>query len=159
MCQQQICFSNAKHMPNALLLDMYLWGKYANIHATYEVAPMNDIARITIHGWQLWSHSQITYTELVTSWNQSKSMTRQPKKTMRVVSKFNMGDLLLLKNHQKGCPWHAKDLFNLCICKLINDRAFYSQNPLVSPHLKHLNWILLSCLVWLQLYLHFDQLL
>ena len=35
------------HIPK--LVDMYLGGMYANIHATYEVAPMSDVARITVH--------------------------------------------------------------------------------------------------------------
>ena len=33
------------HMPK--LLDVHLWKKHANIYATYEVAPINDVARIT----------------------------------------------------------------------------------------------------------------
>ena len=32
------------------LLDVDLWGKYANMYVTYEVAPINDAAIITIHG-------------------------------------------------------------------------------------------------------------
>ena len=35
------------HMFKAL--DMYLWGKYANIHAIYEVAPIDYVARIVVH--------------------------------------------------------------------------------------------------------------
>ena len=30
------------------LLDMHLWGQYTNIHAIYEFAPINDVARITV---------------------------------------------------------------------------------------------------------------
>ena len=33
--------------------DTLLWRKYANIHATYEVAIINDVARITRHRQQL----------------------------------------------------------------------------------------------------------
>ena len=45
---QQICPQMAKiwHMPK--LLDMNLWGKYANIHVTYEVASIDNIARIAL---------------------------------------------------------------------------------------------------------------
>ena len=28
---------------------MHLLGKYANIHATYKVAPINNVGRITVH--------------------------------------------------------------------------------------------------------------
>ena len=33
----------------AKLLNGHLWSKYANIHATYEIAPINSIPRITVH--------------------------------------------------------------------------------------------------------------
>ena len=39
----QICYVSK-------LLDMYLWEKYANVHATYEVVPISDVARITVQG-------------------------------------------------------------------------------------------------------------
>ena len=32
-----------KICPMARLHDMHLWGEYANIHATYQVAPINDV--------------------------------------------------------------------------------------------------------------------
>ena len=28
---------------------MHLWKKYASMHATYEVCPLNSMARITVH--------------------------------------------------------------------------------------------------------------
>ena len=37
------------HMPK--LLDMHLWEKYVNIQATYEVAPIYDVARVAVHRW------------------------------------------------------------------------------------------------------------
>ena len=41
----QIC-----HMPK--LFNVQLHGKFANIHAMYKVVPINDVARITVHGLQ-----------------------------------------------------------------------------------------------------------
>ena len=41
-CQQEIC-----HIPK--LLNVHLWGKNANVYVTYEVAPINDVARIAVH--------------------------------------------------------------------------------------------------------------
>ena len=35
------------HMPK--LLNMHLWEKYANICGTYEVASINNVARIAVH--------------------------------------------------------------------------------------------------------------
>ena len=41
--------SNAINMPNAKkLLNVHQSGKYVNIYATFEVAPINDVARITV---------------------------------------------------------------------------------------------------------------
>ena len=31
------------------LFNAHLWGKYANIYSIYEAAPINDVARITVH--------------------------------------------------------------------------------------------------------------
>ena len=36
------------------LLNMHLWGKYANTRATYEVAPINDVARIAVPTRRRW---------------------------------------------------------------------------------------------------------
>ena len=33
------------------LFTMRVWEKYANIPATYEFSPINDVARITVHRW------------------------------------------------------------------------------------------------------------
>ena len=42
MCLQQICHSNATNMSK--LLNVYLWGKNTNIHATDEVASITNVA-------------------------------------------------------------------------------------------------------------------
>ena len=34
--------------PMPKLLDVHLWGTYANIHATYEVAHINDVATTAV---------------------------------------------------------------------------------------------------------------
>ena len=54
MWPQQICphVPQIGHIPK--LLDVHLWEKYANIHATYEVASINDVARIAVHIWWQW---------------------------------------------------------------------------------------------------------
>ena len=52
MCQQQVCPSNAINMTYAQLHDLYLWGKYAKTPATYEDAPIKDIAIIAVHRQQ-----------------------------------------------------------------------------------------------------------
>ena len=31
------------------VLNVHLWGKYVNIYATHEFAPINDVATITLH--------------------------------------------------------------------------------------------------------------
>ena len=31
------------------LLNKHLWSKYAKLHATYEAAPISDVARIAVH--------------------------------------------------------------------------------------------------------------
>ena len=49
MCQQEICPSNAIIMPHAKITKHAFMGTYANIYATYEVASINDVARITAH--------------------------------------------------------------------------------------------------------------
>ena len=67
-----------RHMPK--LLDMHLWGRYVNIHATYEANPIIDLARIAVHRWQCqcqmkkwwWCHSQVIYTELAILLKQAK---------------------------------------------------------------------------------------
>ena len=43
------------------LLDMHLWGSML-IYTTYEVAPINDVARITSHKWQChqWCRMMVT---------------------------------------------------------------------------------------------------
>ena len=35
-------------MPATNMPDMHLWGKCASTQATYEVAPFNNVARITV---------------------------------------------------------------------------------------------------------------
>ena len=50
----KICYSNkyAPQMPHVChmpkFLDAHLWEMYINIHATYEVALFNDVARINV---------------------------------------------------------------------------------------------------------------
>ena len=39
---------NMCYMPN--LLNMHLWKEHASIYSTYEVAPINDVARIAVRG-------------------------------------------------------------------------------------------------------------
>ena len=57
------------HIPK--LLSLHLWVKLANINASHEVAPINDVARITAHTRRR-RHCPITYTELATWTNYSK---------------------------------------------------------------------------------------
>ena len=38
----------------AKLLNVHLWGKYANIEATYKVATINDVAGVTVNWWWCW---------------------------------------------------------------------------------------------------------
>ena len=40
---------NATDMAYGQLTDVHLWGKYANMYATYDIAPINNVARITVH--------------------------------------------------------------------------------------------------------------
>ena len=35
-----------------ILVNVYLWGTYPDIYATYKVAPTYHVARITVHKWQ-----------------------------------------------------------------------------------------------------------
>ena len=44
------------------LLDIYLWWNYANIHSTYEIVPINDVARITVHIQGRWTKMPIMMT-------------------------------------------------------------------------------------------------
>ena len=59
------------HMPK--LHNVPLWGKHANIYATYEVVCIRDVTRITVHTGQLHQqhYSPITHTEFATWPNQS----------------------------------------------------------------------------------------
>ena len=49
MCQQQMCPSNAKISNIPKLLHVHLERMYANIQATYEGAPISDVARIPVY--------------------------------------------------------------------------------------------------------------
>ena len=49
MCQYQICPLNATNMADAQLLNMHLCWKYANVHVTYEVDHIKDVAWIAAH--------------------------------------------------------------------------------------------------------------
>ena len=49
MCQQQILPSNAINMAYAQITLCAYIEEYANIRATYETAPSNDVDRITVH--------------------------------------------------------------------------------------------------------------
>ena len=49
MCQEQTYPSNATRRPHTQkLLNIHLWVKYANIHATSGISPINDVVRITV---------------------------------------------------------------------------------------------------------------
>ena len=60
MYQQQICPSNDINITYVQLLDVHLWGKNANIYATYELAPTSDVAKIAVHRWQITLHDDDT---------------------------------------------------------------------------------------------------
>ena len=49
MCQQQICQLNATNNPHAHITQYAYMGRNANVCATYEFAPINDVARIPVH--------------------------------------------------------------------------------------------------------------
>ena len=59
----------------------------------------------------------------------------QAGKVIWEISKFKVGDLVLLTNHKKHTPWDAKYMSNFHICKVINDRPYDLQNP--SGHVCH----------------------
>ena len=52
----------------------------------------------------------------------------------RDLLKFKVGNLVLLENCNKE-NWDAKHMTNFCICKIINDKAYYLQNP--CGHIRH----------------------
>ena len=47
----KICVSNAIYMQHAQFTWCTAMGKYVNICAIYEIVPINDVARITVHRW------------------------------------------------------------------------------------------------------------
>ena len=51
MCQQWMWPSIATNMTYTQITQHAFRGKYVNIHATYEVAAINDVARINVHRW------------------------------------------------------------------------------------------------------------
>ena len=48
MCQQQILSFNFINLAYTKINQCALWLKYANIYATFEVASINDVARIAV---------------------------------------------------------------------------------------------------------------
>ena len=58
MCQQHMPLKCDKIWNMPKLLDVYLWSRYTNINATFEVPPNNDVSWITVH-WQ-WQWCRMT---------------------------------------------------------------------------------------------------
>ena len=51
ICQQEICLQIPIVWHMAELSIVYLWQTSVNRHTIYEVAPINDLARITLYRW------------------------------------------------------------------------------------------------------------
>ena len=78
----KICVRNKDAPQVPQKFDVHLWGKYGNIYGTYEVAPINDVARIAVHKQWWWHRSMMMPTMMpqpdckywVGTWNnQSKT--------------------------------------------------------------------------------------
>ena len=53
-----------------------------------------------------------------------ESMRQITKKNSKNKLEFKVGDLVLLKNHNKSHPWEEMCIPEVHLCKIINDHAF-----------------------------------
>ena len=66
---------------------------------------------------------------MLASVNLKRAKNRQTNKMTRKITNFKVGDFWLLMSHNKQSQWNAKYVSNFQICKIINDWAYYLQDP------------------------------